>query len=143
MTFLFRIREFNFPDDFEQVLNLWSNAGPGVHVGRSDTREEIAKKLQRDPDLFLVAENQAGIIGAVLGGYDGRRGLVYHLAVRSEHRNAGIGRALMVELENRLRSKGCLKCYLLVTFDNSGARGFYQELGWEEMDIDIFGKEFG
>jgi ribosomal protein S18 acetylase RimI-like enzyme len=141
MTPLFQIREFIYPDDYEQVNQLWANAGPGVHVGRSDKLEEIAKKLKRDPDLFLVAENQVRIIGAVLGGYDGRRGLVYHLAVLREHRHAGIGRALMQELENRLRAKGCLRCYLLVTWDNPDARKFYQELGWERMELDIFGKD--
>jgi ribosomal protein S18 acetylase RimI-like enzyme len=141
MTLSFRIREFAFPDDYEQVYHLWTNAGRGVHVGRSDSREEIAKKLQRDPDLFLVAEVESDIIGAVLGGYDGRRGLVYHLAVHQEHRNAGVGRSLMQELESRLRSKGCLKYYLLVTYDNHGARRFYEDLGWERMEIDIFGKE--
>jgi ribosomal protein S18 acetylase RimI-like enzyme len=141
MTLLFQIREFCYPDDYQQVYQLWAEAGPGVHVGRSDSWEEIAKKLQRDPDLFLVAENEAGLIGAVLGGFDGRRGMVYHLAVRRESRNAGVGRALMHELEERLRSNGCLKCYLLVTYDNAGARKFYQDLGWERMEIDIFGKD--
>jgi ribosomal protein S18 acetylase RimI-like enzyme len=143
MTLLFHIREFSFPDDYEQVYQLWADSGPGVRVGRSDSRGEIAKKLQRDPDLFLVAENETGIIGAVLGGYDGRRGMVYHLAVHNGHRNAGVGKALMEELENRLRSKGCLKCYLLVTHDNPEARFFYQKLGWGRMEIDIFGKETG
>ena len=141
MTPLFRVREFRFPDDYEQVYQLWENAGPGVRVGRSDSLLEIAKKLQRDPDLFLIAENEGEILGAVLGGYDGRRGLVYHLAVCREQRNAGIGRALMQELETRLQSKGCLKCYLLVTYDNPRARKFYQEQGWERMELDIFGKE--
>ncbi|HEX9616692.1 MAG TPA: GNAT family N-acetyltransferase [Anaerolineales bacterium] len=143
MTLLFQIRAFIHPDDYESVYQLWANAGSGVHVGRSDSLGEISKKLQRDPDLFLVAENQAGIVGAVLGGFDGRRGLVYHLAVRREDRNAGIGRALMKELEDRLRSKGCLKCYLLVTYDNPEGRRFYQELGWERMELDIFGKDIG
>ena len=53
----------------------------GVHVGRSDTPAEIEKKLARDPDLFLVAECEQQIIGSVIGGYDGRRGMIYHLAV--------------------------------------------------------------
>lgn len=137
----FHIREFIYPDDYERVYQLWANAGPGVHVGRSDQPGEIAKKLQHDADLFLVADNDEGIIGAVLGGFDGRRGMVYHLAVLNEYRSAGVGRALMQELENRLRAMGCLRCYLLVTRENSDARRFYQNLGWERMEIDIFGKD--
>ena len=53
---------------------------------RSDTLDEISKKIIRDPNLFLVAEQKGVIIGAVIGGFDGRRGLVYHLAVAEKHR---------------------------------------------------------
>ncbi|MBU4225890.1 MAG: GNAT family N-acetyltransferase, partial [Chloroflexi bacterium] len=69
---------------------MWSLAGPGIHLRRSDEPDEIQKKLQRDPDLFLVAEYNGMVVGAVLGGFDGRRGLVYHLAVAENHRNRGV-----------------------------------------------------
>ena len=113
-----QIREFCFPADYEPVFALWRSIERGVHTGRSDLPSEIQKKLTRDPDLFLVADAKGEIIGSVLGGYDGRRGLVYHLAVASGFRKMGIGSRLMEELESRLRAKGCLKCYLLVTVDN-------------------------
>ena len=90
-----QIRPFRHPDDYGAVIDLWNRSGPGVHVGRSDTFDEITKKLDRDPDLFLIAELKGEIIGAVIGGYDGRRALVYHLAVSNEHRKHGIGKALM------------------------------------------------
>ncbi|MGE5124033.1 MAG: hypothetical protein ACM3H7_05905, partial [Acidobacteriaceae bacterium] len=75
------LREFRFSTDYSQVIDLWRNAGSGIHLRRSDEREEILKKLQRDPDLFLVAESGGRTIGCVMGGFDGRRGLIYHLAV--------------------------------------------------------------
>jgi ribosomal protein S18 acetylase RimI-like enzyme len=137
----FHIRQFQFPADYTQVLDLWENAGPGIHVRRSDQPAEIEKKLQRDPDLFLVAEADGKIIGSVLGGYDGRRGLVYHLAVTQVFRRQGLGEALMTELEKRLRAKGCLRCYLLVTNDNHTAMRFYEKRGWEEMDLHIYAKD--
>lgn len=134
------IRAFRFPDDYDAVYALWANAGPGIHLRRSDTPEEIAKKVQRDPDLFLLAEQDGELVGAVMGGFDGRRGLVYHLAVRAEHRGQGIGSRLMNELETRLRQKGCLKVYLLVTRDNTEVVSFYENHGWEQMDLLLFGK---
>lgn len=137
-----RIRQFVFPEDYQQVHDLWSSMEKGVHVGRSDTLEEIAKKVRRDPDLFLVAECDDRIIGSVMGGYDGRRGLLYHLAVSSTYRSQGIGSQLMDEVESRLREKGCLKCYLLVTEDNSEVEPYYRKRGWQPMDtIHLFGKE--
>jgi ribosomal protein S18 acetylase RimI-like enzyme len=138
-----RIREFEFDRDYAAAFSLWQAAGPGVHLGFSDTRQEIAKKLKRDPDLFLVAEEKGKLIGAVLGGFDGRRGMVYHLAVAADQRGRGIGTALMNELESRLKARGCYKYYLLVTHDNLGVIDFYQQQGWEVMDVQIMGKVIG
>ena len=90
--------------------------------------------------MFLVAEGDARIVGAVVGGFDGRRGMVYHLAVETTQRGRGFGRALMGELELRLRRKGCLKYYLLVTRDNQDAVAFYQRLGCEVMDLLVLRK---
>ncbi len=120
------IRTFEYPDDYPAVYALWSTAGPGIHVRRSDDPDEIAKKLRRDPDLFLLAELDGQVVGTVLGGFDGRRGMVYHLAVAEAYRQRGIGTALMDELERRLRQKGCLRYYLLVTNDNLDAMRFYR-----------------
>ena len=135
------LRQFQYPQDYPQVLALWENAGPGIHVRRSDQPAEIEKKLQRDPDLFLVAELDGRIIGTVMGGFDGRRGIVYHLAVTEAYRQQGLGRELMDELERRLANKGCIRCYLLVTKENGNAMRFYEQSGWERMDLHIYGKE--
>jgi len=138
-----QLREFRYPEDFPQVENLWESIEKGVHTGRSDTPDEIQKKLTRDPDLFLIAEENAQIIGSVIGGYDGRRGLVYHLAVRASFRGCGIGSRLMEELESRLRAKGCLRCYLLVTTDNEEGMRYYEKHGWVRMDSVVpYGKDF-
>ncbi len=136
------IRTFRFPEDYPAVVQLWENAGPGVHVGRSDTLEEIGKKVQRDPDLFLVAEADEKLIGSVIGGFDGRRGMIYHLAVAEAYRQRGIGAALMEEVERRLKAKGCLKSYLLVVDGNQEAESFYAKRGWQKMENTLMGKEF-
>jgi len=137
------IREFNFFTDYDASLKLWVELENGVHVGRSDSPGEIRKKIQRDPDLFLVAEADGQIVGTVIGAYDGRRGMIYHLAVKREFRENGLGSRLMAEVEKRLHAKGCLKCYLIALADNEEAIRFYKHLGWREMTEDrLFGKEF-
>jgi len=138
-----KIREFSFPNDYKPVYELWENAGSGIQLRRSDEISEIKKKLERDPDLFLVAEYHNEIIGAVLGGYDGRRGLMYHLAVAEEYRQQGIGELLMISLEENLRKKGCIRYYLLVTKDNQTAIKFYKSRGWELLDLFVFAKDIG
>jgi N-acetylglutamate synthase len=137
-----KIREFHFPADYQQVHQLWESMERGVQVGRSDTRAEIEKKLTRDPELFLVAEITENIVGSVIGGFDGRRGLIYHLAVARAFRERGIGSRLLAEVESRLRAKGCLKCYLMVTPDNQEAAQYYESHGWHHMDYVLpYGKD--
>jgi ribosomal protein S18 acetylase RimI-like enzyme len=136
-----RIRTFRYPEDYSAAIALWEQSGPGVHIGFSDTPEEIQRKLQRDPELFLVAEEDGRLIGTVLGGFDGRRGMLYHLAVEANRRGEGIARDLMAEVEERLRALGCLKAYLLMIPENPAGE-FYKKYQWEEMDIAIFSKTF-
>lgn len=134
------IRTFQFEQDLEAVSELWSSAGQGIRLGSSDSALEIKKKTKRDPDLFLVAEIKDNLIGTVLGGFDGRRGMVYHLAIDRDYQRQGIGQNLMQELELRLRAKGCLKYYLLVTKDNEEAIDFYESIGCEVMILHLLGK---
>lgn len=98
------------------------------------------KKLQRDPELFLVATEQDQLIGAVMGAFDGRRGWVYHLAVDPESQGKQIGRLLMNELEERMRAVGCDKMNLLVAQDNVRVGAFYQKLGFTRDDVFFMGK---
>jgi ribosomal protein S18 acetylase RimI-like enzyme len=129
-----QIREFCFPEDYPQVEALWVSMEKGVSLGRSDTPVEIQKMVAHDPGMFLVAEEDGKIVGTVIGGFDGRRGLICHLAVAASSRGRGIGPRLMEAIENRLRSKGCLRCYLLVTSDNPEGMLYHEKHGWERMD---------
>ena len=135
------LREFDLERDYQAAIRLWETAGAGIHVSASDQRDELAKKLQRDPDLFLVAEADQRLIGTVLGGFDGRRGLVYHLAVDAAWRGRGVGSALMNELEKRLVERGCHKAYLMVDGEYPQVKGFYEARGWAVMDVLAMGKE--
>ncbi len=75
------IREFKI-DDYLIVADLWQAAGLILRPG--DELEDVKLKLQRDPDLFLVAEQDDTIVGSVIGGWDGRRGWI--LSPRSKAR---------------------------------------------------------
>jgi ribosomal protein S18 acetylase RimI-like enzyme len=104
-------------------------------VSPSDTRRELERSRKRDPDLFLVAENEGRLIGVVLGRFDGRRGWVNHLAVHPEAQSQGIGSVLMRELERRLRAKGCPKVNLHVVSTNEKVCAFYERIGYSKRDL--------
>jgi hypothetical protein len=68
-----KIREFKI-DDYPIVRDLWQAAGLILRPG--DELEDVKLKLQRDPDLFLVTEQDDEVVGSVIGGWDGRRGSI-------------------------------------------------------------------
>jgi len=51
---------------------------------------------------------------------------IHDLAVRSEFRSRGIGRALLTAVANRARELGCCRVTLEVLPDNTGARRLYE-----------------
>jgi len=128
--------------DYEAVYALWEGAGPGVSLRPSDQKGEVESKLTRDPDLFLVAEQEGRVVGAIMGAWDGRRGWLCHLAVDAGHRRRSIAARLVAEVEDRLRARGCLKVNLLVQRINERARRLYKRMGYQEMrPLVAMGKE--
>jgi hypothetical protein len=59
-----QIREFKITD-YSKVLQLWKESGLVIRPG--DDMEGVRVKLQRDPDLFLLAEANDEIVGVVMG----------------------------------------------------------------------------
>jgi ribosomal protein S18 acetylase RimI-like enzyme len=54
-----------------------------------------------------------GLAATALGGWDGRRGWLYHVAVRSDQRRHGLGGRLVRIIEQRLGERGCPKVNLI------------------------------
>lgn len=126
--------------DYEQIAALWRAAGLSLHL--SDDEASIRLKIDRDPELFIVAEVSERIIGAVLGCYDGRRGWVNHLAVTPDQQRNGIGTMLMAELETRFRAIGCVKVNLLIEPDNGSVQAFYDSIGYARDNLIFMEKTF-
>ncbi len=132
-----RIRSFDEADT-EAVVLLWQDCG--LTRAWNDPLKDIARKLEVQRDLFLVGELEGRVIATVMGGYDGHRGWVNYLAVDPTERGAGLGRAMMAELERRLEVRGCPKLNLQVRSDNEAAVGFYRALGYDIDPVVGLGK---
>jgi ribosomal protein S18 acetylase RimI-like enzyme len=122
------IDEFTLAD-YAEVRDLWRRSD--LLLRPSDERDAVELKLARDPDLFLVARTAGTIVATVMGGWDGRRAYVYHLAVDPGHRRRGIAGALMDELEERFRGKGALKVKLQILTGNDASLAFFEQRGYE------------
>ena len=133
------IRSMN-STDYPAAFRLWEECR--LPLGESDTAAEIDRFLSRNPDTCLVAVRDDRLIGTVLGGFDGRRGLIHHLAVHPGFQRQGVGRRLMGEVENRFRDLGVVKISLWIRNDNRSVTAFYHRLGYDlRTDIVTMSKE--
>jgi len=126
--------------DYSEVVELWRKAG--ITVGQSDKEDEVKKILRVNPETFLVGVICEKVVGSVIGGYDGRRGLIHHLAVLPKEQGKGLGKKLMIEVEKRFAEMGVVKSHLLIDSDNKKVIEFYLKLDWELRDLAIMSKTF-
>ena len=130
------IREYR-PVDGDQLRALWSEVGFRLIA---DDDEGLARFSERNPGLFLVAEDAGQIVGSTMGGWDGRRGWLYHVATAPSHRRQGLASELVDLVEHRLRALGCPRALVIVEAANAGAAAFWRARGYEQRDTHHLGK---
>lgn len=123
-------------EHISETLLFWKQT-PEVylHENGEDTKAGIEAYLYRNPDCSYIALENGKIIGAILAGHDGRRGLINHLAVAPEYRRQGIGKQLLHLAKHALKKNGIPKCALFVLKENREGIEFYRNIGWKEETI--------
>lgn len=129
------IREMTIAD-YDAVMRLL-NATSGVRLRQADSLEAIARYLERNPGLSFVALVEAQLVGCIMGGHDGRRGYLQHLAVTEAQRRRGIGSALVEACLAKLEEQGILKSHIDVLAANESGLAYWQRRGWKKRE-DIF-----
>ena len=125
--------------DEKQVVALWHSCK--LIRSWNDPRLDIERKKGIQASLFLVAELDGRIIGSIMGGYEGHRGVINYLAVDPEYRRQGLATELVSIVEKRLKGLGCPKINLLVRTDNSEVEKCYTQLHFRKQeDVLVFGK---
>lgn len=126
--------------DRQSVIELWEECG--LVAGQNNPHKDIDRKLQKDPDLFLVGTigDNAGLVATVMGGYDGHRGWLNYLAVRPSQQRQGYGQQIVQAIELLLAKRGCPKINLQVRLANESAVAFYSALGYGDDRVLSLGK---
>lgn len=126
------IREMTI-EDYDNVYALW-NASLSSVRDVDDTREAIARFLQRNSGLSVVAEIDGCVVGSILCGHDGRQGFLYRVAVNARQRRSGIGQAMVRACLVALRKEGIRKCALVTYKSNELGNAFWPAQGFTLQD---------
>jgi len=131
------IRSYQTQDE-AAVVELWRQCH--LVVPQNNPERDIKRKLQVNPEWFLVGAVGGKIVATCMAGYEGHRGWINYLAVSPQHRRQGIGRRIMEEAENRMRSAGCPKINLQVRETNQEVIQFYTRIGYTRDPVVSMGK---
>ena len=125
--------------NYNEIIELWKNSN-GVGMNEyDDSRKSLKKFINRNPKTCFIAENNKNeIIGTIIGGNDGRRGVIYHLVVKSEYRNNGIGKKLLEKVEKEFVKDGIRRINLFVLKDNEIGNIFWEKSGYGIRNVAIF-----
>lgn len=125
-------------DDYDNVYKLWMNTPDMGLNDLDDSKQGIHQYLLRNPNTCFVAEKSNQIIGVILSGHDGRRGIIHHTAVATHEQRKGIGEALLNEAMNSLESEGIHKVLLVVFEKNEKGNAFWEKQGFSKRDDLIY-----
>lgn len=116
-------------EDYEQAYALWLLCGNGLN-DKDDSREGIEKYLKRNPSSSFVAVYDEKVIGVILCGHDGRRGIIQHACVSPDYRRYGIGKKLVELALDALKAEGINKVLLVAFKKNEGGNAFWESMGF-------------
>jgi ribosomal protein S18 acetylase RimI-like enzyme len=116
-------------EDYEQAYDLWILCGNGLN-NKDDSREGIDRYLKRNPTTSFVAVSEEKVVGVILCGHDGRRGIIQHACVSPEYRRFGIGSKLVYLALEALKADGINKVLIVAFKKNEGGNKFWESQGF-------------
>ena len=121
-------------DDYDAILDLWNSTEQSRRALNpvDDSREGIERYLKRNPDTCFTAVRGDQVIGVILTGHDGRRGIIHHMCVHPDFRRMGIAARLVSTAEEALKQEGIQKVFCLVFTDNEAANAFWERQGYSQ-----------
>ncbi len=121
-------------EDYDGVYALWMTIHGFAIRSVDDSREGVETFLKRNPTTSVVAVDNGEIVGAILCGHDGRRGCLYHVCVREDHRMQGIGKAMVVFCMQALCAEHINKVSLIAFTVNDVGNAFWRQIGWTKRE---------
>ena len=119
-------------EDYDALFALWNSTEQSRRALNpvDDSREGIDRYLKRNPGTCFAAVEEGRVIGVILAGHDGRRGIIHHLCIHPDYRREGIAARLVSEAEAALKREGIQKVFGLVFTDNDIANAFWEKQGY-------------
>ena len=131
MSEALQIRPLSREDELQACARMMAGTEPWITLRRS--YEQAVEVFQQNRDLTFVAYLQDDLVGFVILQMEGAlTGYIKSLAVDSERRGQGIGRAIISFAEDYIFARKT-NVFLFVSSFNPRAQALYTALGYEQV----------
>ena len=120
------------PEDYDQVVRLWQEAGLVFRPRGRDSREEICRQLTLPSSIYFVIEEGEEIVASALCTEDGRKGWINRMAVRLDRQGRGLAKVMIAEAERRFQERDLHVYSCLIYKDNARSLHLFRDMGYEE-----------
>ncbi len=119
-------------EDYDGMFALWNSTEQSKRALNpvDDSREGIDRYLKRNPTTCFGAFASDELVGIILTGHDGRRGIIHHMCIHPDFRRMGLASRLVEMAEEALHAEGIQKVFGLVFKDNDVANAFWERQGY-------------
>lgn len=120
------------PEDFETLFEI-DQACYEPEIAYS--RRELRNYLRFPGADCVLAQIGAAIAGFCITAQRGAGGYIITIDVLEKHRRAGVGAALLAEVERRMAAAGVRDVRLETAIDNQSAIAFWQKHGYRTLGV--------
>ncbi|MBU3917054.1 GNAT family N-acetyltransferase [bacterium] len=121
--------------DAERIGSLSQELIEGGLWGWSWNPYQVAKRIQNPNAFVLTVWAKGQMVAFAIMKYGKKVANLELLAVIPEYQRSGIGQCLVRYLEHSAFIFGISIVFLEVRVSNTGARSFYQSLGFKDLDF--------
>ena len=125
------------PEDIPAVLELWRQFWTPQPF-----ESNLWNKIEKEPDMVLVAEDQGNIVGTVIGGFDLWWSWIYRVAVDQKSQRKGIGILLLKGIQERFKARGLNSAGLIVSPENKAMLFLLRKFTYREHKEGYYGIKF-
>lgn len=129
-------------DHYAESCDIWKNT-PGLGLTAGDSEAAIKRYLEQNKGMSLVCidTEKKIIIGTILCGHDGRRGIIYHLAVKEDYRGKHIGITLLNKGLEKIKQANVERVMAFVKDDNDSGSEFWIKHGFNRRELIPYSKD--
>ena len=117
-------------DDYQEIVNLWADAGLPYKPNGRDSRAMMAKEMEQAGVAYFGLYENSRLLALGIANYDGRRGWINRVAVDPDRRGDGLAGMIIEECEEFMRAKGAVVLTALIEDINEPSISCFQKAGF-------------